>query len=197
MTCARARLANARASAGRRQDPRPGRWPEAAQREIVAFSDANVQWEAGRAAAACRGCRGSAGRLTFAGRSASKRARGGGTQPGGRCCTGVRYEMALRSLESRIRSRWRAATARSTAHPAGGVPVRLDPIMGPRPVGPVQHGQARVWRAVYASEAHAKRVDGSDDRGASRARKRRFEQSHVADRCCAAGCCRRGRYDLV
>jgi glycosyltransferase involved in cell wall biosynthesis len=116
------------------------------QREIVAFSDANVQWEP----AALR-------RLVapFAdpqvgyvcGDVSFVNERGTNQE-------GVywRYEMALRSLESRVRS----VTGGNGAIYATRREAYLfvDPIMGHDlsfPFNMVKHG----WRAVYASDAHA------------------------------------------
>ena len=73
-----------------------------------------------------------------------------------------RYEMALRSLESRLRSVTGGngaiyATRRETY-------LEVDPIMGHDlsfPFNMVKRG----WRAVYAPDAHAHREDGPHDRG--------------------------------
>ncbi|HEV7178123.1 MAG TPA: glycosyltransferase family 2 protein [Solirubrobacteraceae bacterium] len=116
------------------------------QRDIVAFSDANVQWEP----AALRKlvapfidpqvgyvC----GDVSFVNERGTNQ-------------EGVywRYEMALRSLESRVRS----VTGGNGAIYATRREAYLfvDPIMGHDlsfPFNMVKHG----WRAVYASDAHA------------------------------------------
>jgi cellulose synthase/poly-beta-1,6-N-acetylglucosamine synthase-like glycosyltransferase len=116
------------------------------QREIVAFSDANVQWEPSalrrlvapfadpRVGYVC-------GDVSFVNERGTNQ-------------EGVywRYEMALRSLESRVRS----VTGGNGAIYATRREAYLfvDPIMGHDlsfPFNMVKHG----WRAVYASDAHA------------------------------------------
>jgi cellulose synthase/poly-beta-1,6-N-acetylglucosamine synthase-like glycosyltransferase len=116
------------------------------QREIVAFSDANVQWEPAalqrlvapfadpRVGYVC-------GDVSFVNERGTNQ-------------EGVywRYEMALRSLESRVRS----VTGGNGAIYATRREAYLfvDPIMGHDlsfPFNMVKHG----WRAVYASDAHA------------------------------------------
>jgi glycosyltransferase involved in cell wall biosynthesis len=116
------------------------------QREIVAFSDANVQWEPPalrrlvapftdpRVGYVC-------GDVSFVNERGTNQ-------------EGVywRYEMALRSLESRVRS----VTGGNGAIYATRREAYLfvDPIMGHDlsfPFNMVKHG----WRAVYASDAHA------------------------------------------
>ena len=116
------------------------------QREIVAFSDANVQWEPAalrrlvapfanpRVGYVC-------GDVSFVNER--------GTNQEGMYW---RYEMALRSLESRVRS----VTGGNGAIYATRREAYLfvDPIMGHDlsfPFNMVKHG----WRAVYASDAHA------------------------------------------
>ena len=116
------------------------------QSEIVAFSDANVQWEPAalrrlvapftdpRVGYVC-------GDVSFVNERGTNQ-------------EGVywRYEMALRSLESRVRS----VTGGNGAIYATRREAYLfvDPIMGHDlsfPFNMVKHG----WRAVYASDAHA------------------------------------------
>jgi glycosyltransferase involved in cell wall biosynthesis len=116
------------------------------QRQIVAFSDANVQWEPvalrrlvapfadPRVGYVC-------GDVSFVNERGTNQ-------------EGVywRYEMALRSLESRVRS----VTGGNGAIYATRREAYLfvDPIMGHDlsfPFNMVKHG----WRAVYASDAHA------------------------------------------
>ena len=116
------------------------------QSEIVAFSDANVQWESAalrrlvapfvdpRVGYVC-------GDVSFVNERGTNQ-------------EGVywRYEMALRSLESRVRS----VTGGNGAIYATRREAYLfvDPIMGHDlsfPFNMVKHG----WRAVYASDAHA------------------------------------------
>jgi glycosyltransferase involved in cell wall biosynthesis len=116
------------------------------QREVVAFSDANVQWEPAalrrlvapfadpRVGYVC-------GDVSFVNERGTNQ-------------EGVywRYEMALRSLESRVRS----VTGGNGAIYATRREAYLfvDPIMGHDlsfPFNMVKHG----WRAVYASDAHA------------------------------------------
>jgi cellulose synthase/poly-beta-1,6-N-acetylglucosamine synthase-like glycosyltransferase len=116
------------------------------QRELVAFSDANVQWEPAalrrlvapfadpRVGYVC-------GDVSFVNERGTNQ-------------EGVywRYEMALRSLESRVRS----VTGGNGAIYATRREAYLfvDPIMGHDlsfPFNMVKHG----WRAVYASDAHA------------------------------------------
>jgi cellulose synthase/poly-beta-1,6-N-acetylglucosamine synthase-like glycosyltransferase len=116
------------------------------QREIVAFSDANVQWDPAalrrlvapfadpRVGYVC-------GDVSFVNERGTNQ-------------EGVywRYEMALRSLESRVRS----VTGGNGAIYATRREAYLfvDPIMGHDlsfPFNMVKHG----WRAVYASDAHA------------------------------------------
>ena len=116
------------------------------QREIVAFSDANVQWEPAalrrlvapftdpRVGYVC-------GDVSFVNERGTNQ-------------EGVywRYEMALRSLESRVRS----VTGGNGAIYATRREAYLfvNPIMGHDlsfPFNMVKHG----WRAVYASDAHA------------------------------------------
>lgn len=116
------------------------------QREFVAFSDANVQWEPAalrrlvapfadpRVGYVC-------GDVSFVNERGTNQ-------------EGVywRYEMALRSLESRVRS----VTGGNGAIYATRREAYLfvDPIMGHDlsfPFNMVKHG----WRAVYASDAHA------------------------------------------
>jgi cellulose synthase/poly-beta-1,6-N-acetylglucosamine synthase-like glycosyltransferase len=116
------------------------------QRDIVAFSDANVQWEPAalrklvapfidpRVGYVC-------GDVSFVNERGTNQ-------------EGVywRYEMALRSLESRVRS----VTGGNGAIYATRREAYLfvDPIMGHDlsfPFNMVKHG----WRAVYASDAHA------------------------------------------
>ncbi len=116
------------------------------QHEIVAFSDANVQWEPAalqrlvapftdpRVGYVC-------GDVSFVNERGTNQ-------------EGVywRYEMALRSLESRVRS----VTGGNGAIYATRREAYLfvDPIMGHDlsfPFNMVKHG----WRAVYASDAHA------------------------------------------
>ena len=116
------------------------------QREIVAFSDANVQWEPAalrrlvapftdpRVGYVC-------GDVSFVNERGTNQ-------------EGIywRYEMALRSLESRVRS----VTGGNGAIYATRREAYLfvDPIMGHDlsfPFNMVKHG----WRAVYASDAHA------------------------------------------
>ncbi len=116
------------------------------QCEIVAFSDANVQWEPAalrrlvapftdpRVGYVC-------GDVSFVNERGTNQ-------------EGVywRYEMALRSLESRVRS----VTGGNGAIYATRREAYLfvDPIMGHDlsfPFNMVKHG----WRAVYASDAHA------------------------------------------
>jgi glycosyltransferase involved in cell wall biosynthesis len=116
------------------------------EREIVAFSDANVQWEPAalrrlvapftdpRVGYVC-------GDVSFVNERGTNQ-------------EGVywRYEMALRSLESRVRS----VTGGNGAIYATRREAYLfvDPIMGHDlsfPFNMVKHG----WRAVYASDAHA------------------------------------------
>jgi glycosyltransferase involved in cell wall biosynthesis len=116
------------------------------QRDIVAFSDANVQWEPAalrrlvapfadpRVGYVC-------GDVSFVNER--------GTNQEGMYW---RYEMALRSLESRVRS----VTGGNGAIYATRREAYLfvDPIMGHDlsfPFNMVKHG----WRAVYASDAHA------------------------------------------
>jgi len=119
---------------------------KSSQREIVAFSDANVQWQPvalrrlvapfadSRVGYVC-------GDVSFVNERGSNQ-------------EGVywRYEMALRSLESRVRS----VTGGNGAIYATRREAYLfvDPIMGHDlsfPFNMVKHG----WRAVYASDAHA------------------------------------------
>jgi cellulose synthase/poly-beta-1,6-N-acetylglucosamine synthase-like glycosyltransferase len=116
------------------------------QRELVAFSDANVQWQPAalrrlvapfadpRVGYVC-------GDVSFVNERGTNQ-------------EGVywRYEMALRSLESRVRS----VTGGNGAIYATRREAYLfvDPIMGHDlsfPFNMVKHG----WRAVYASDAHA------------------------------------------
>jgi glycosyltransferase involved in cell wall biosynthesis len=116
------------------------------QREVVAFSDANVQWQPAalrrlvapfadpRVGYVC-------GDVSFVNERGTNQ-------------EGVywRYEMALRSLESRVRS----VTGGNGAIYATRREAYLfvDPIMGHDlsfPFNMVKHG----WRAVYASDAHA------------------------------------------
>jgi cellulose synthase/poly-beta-1,6-N-acetylglucosamine synthase-like glycosyltransferase len=116
------------------------------QREFVAFSDANVQWEPAalrrlvapfadpRVGYVC-------GDVSFVNERGTNQ-------------EGVywRYEMALRSLESRVRS----VTGGNGAIYATRREAYLfvDPIMGHDlsfPFNMVKHG----WRAVYATDAHA------------------------------------------
>jgi cellulose synthase/poly-beta-1,6-N-acetylglucosamine synthase-like glycosyltransferase len=116
------------------------------QRELVAFSDANVQWEPAalrrlvapfadpRVGYVC-------GDVSFVNERGTNQ-------------EGVywRYEMALRSLESRVRS----VTGGNGAIYATRREAYLfvDPIMGHDlsfPFNMVKHG----WRAVYATDAHA------------------------------------------
>jgi cellulose synthase/poly-beta-1,6-N-acetylglucosamine synthase-like glycosyltransferase len=116
------------------------------QREIVAFSDANVQWEPAAlrrlvAPFADRGVGYVCGDVSFVNERGTNQ-------------EGVywRYEMALRSLESRVRS----VTGGNGAIYATRREAYLfvDPIMGHDlsfPFNMVKHG----WRAVYASDAHA------------------------------------------
>jgi glycosyltransferase involved in cell wall biosynthesis len=116
------------------------------QREIVAFSDANVQWEPvalRRLVAAFADPRVGyvCGDVSFVNERGTNQ-------------EGVywRYEMALRSLESRVRS----VTGGNGAIYATRREAYLfvDPIMGHDlsfPFNMVKHG----WRAVYASDAHA------------------------------------------
>ncbi|HEX4671734.1 MAG TPA: glycosyltransferase [Solirubrobacteraceae bacterium] len=119
---------------------------ERSQREIVAFSDANAQWQPAalrrlvapfadpRVGYVC-------GDVSFVNERGTNQ-------------EGVywRYEMALRSLESRVRS----VTGGNGAIYATRREAYLfvDPIMGHDlsfPFNMVKHG----WRAVYASDAHA------------------------------------------
>jgi cellulose synthase/poly-beta-1,6-N-acetylglucosamine synthase-like glycosyltransferase len=116
------------------------------EREIVAFSDANVQWEPEalrrlvapfadpRVGYVC-------GDVSFVNERGTNQ-------------EGVywRYEMALRALESRVRSvtggNGAIYATRREAY------MFVDPIMGHDlsfPFNMVKHG----WRAVYASDAHA------------------------------------------
>jgi Glycosyltransferase like family 2 len=116
------------------------------EREIVAFSDANVQWESealrrlvapftdSRVGYVC-------GDVSFVNERGTNQ-------------EGVywRYEMALRALESRVRSvtggNGAIYATRREAY------MFVDPIMGHDlsfPFNMVKHG----WRAVYASDAHA------------------------------------------
>ena len=116
------------------------------QREIVAFSDANVQWEPAAlrqlvAAFADPRVGYVCGDVSFVNERGTNQ-------------EGVywRYEMALRSLESRVRS----VTGGNGAIYATRREAYLfvDPIMGHDlsfPFNMVKHG----WRAVYASDAHA------------------------------------------
>jgi glycosyltransferase involved in cell wall biosynthesis len=116
------------------------------QREIVAFSDANVQWEP----AALRRLVApfADGRVGYVCGDVSFVNERGTNQEG----VYWRYEMALRSLESRVRS----VTGGNGAIYATRREAYLfvDPIMGHDlsfPFNMVKHG----WRAVYASDAHA------------------------------------------
>ena len=116
------------------------------EREVVAFSDANVQWEPGAlrrlvAPFADPGVGYVCGDVSFVNER--------GTNQEGLYW---RYEMALRSLESRVRS----VTGGNGAIYATRREAYLfvDPIMGHDlsfPFNMVKHG----WRAVYASDAHA------------------------------------------
>jgi glycosyltransferase involved in cell wall biosynthesis len=116
------------------------------QREFVAFSDANVQWEP---AALRRLVAPFADpRVGYVCGDVSFLNERGTNQEG----VYWRYEMALRSLESRVRS----VTGGNGAIYATRREAYLfvDPIMGHDlsfPFNMVKHG----WRAVYASDAHA------------------------------------------
>jgi len=116
------------------------------QREIVAFSDANVQWDP---AALRRLVAPFADpRVGYVCGDVSFLNERGTNQEG----VYWRYEMALRSLESRVRS----VTGGNGAIYATRREAYLfvDPIMGHDlsfPFNMVKHG----WRAVYASDAHA------------------------------------------
>jgi cellulose synthase/poly-beta-1,6-N-acetylglucosamine synthase-like glycosyltransferase len=134
---------------------------ERARGEIVAFSDANVTWERDalrrliepfadpRVGYVCGDVRlvsQPADRRAARGRAASK---GAGTNQEGLYW---RYEMALRALESRVRSvtggNGAIYATRRDAY------VVVDPIMGHDlsfPFTMVKHG----WRAVYAPDARA------------------------------------------
>ncbi|MGZ4195599.1 MAG: glycosyltransferase family 2 protein [Solirubrobacteraceae bacterium] len=116
------------------------------QREIVAFSDANVQWEP--AALRRLVARFADPRVGYVCGDVSFVNERGTNQEG----VYWRYEMALRSLESRVRS----VTGGNGAIYATRREAYLfvDPIMGHDlsfPFNMVKHG----WRAVYASDAHA------------------------------------------
>ena len=116
------------------------------QREIVAFSDANVQWE--QAALRRLVAPFTDPRVGYVCGDVSFVNERGTNQEG----VYWRYEMALRSLESRVRS----VTGGNGAIYATRREAYLfvDPIMGHDlsfPFNMVKHG----WRAVYASDAHA------------------------------------------
>ena len=116
------------------------------ERELVAFSDANVQWEPGAlrrlvAPFADPSVGYVCGDVSFVNERGTNQ-------------EGVywRYEMALRALESRVRSvtggNGAIYATRREAY------MFVDPIMGHDlsfPFNMVKHG----WRAVYASDAHA------------------------------------------
>ncbi len=116
------------------------------QREIVAFSDANVQWEPAALRRLVAPFADS--RVGYVCGDVSFVNERGTNQEG----VYWRYEMALRSLESRVRS----VTGGNGAIYATRREAYLfvDPIMGHDlsfPFNMVKHG----WRAVYASDAHA------------------------------------------
>ena len=120
---------------------------ERARGEIVAFSDANALLGARRAAPAGRAVRRPARRLRLRAGHASSTS--GGTNQEG---VYWRYEMALRALESRLRS----VTGGNGAIYATRREAYLvvDPIMGHDlsfPFNMVKRG----WRAVYAPDARA------------------------------------------
>ncbi|MGZ4182388.1 MAG: glycosyltransferase [Solirubrobacteraceae bacterium] len=156
------------------------------QREIVAFSDANVQWEPAalrrlvapfadpRVGYVC-------GDVSFVNERGTNQ-------------EGVywRYEMALRSLESRVRS----VTGGNGAIYATRREAYLfvDPIMGHDlsfPFNMVKHG----WRAVYASDAHASEKMVPSIEGEF-ARKRRMS-SHMWPIVLRGGMLSPRGYDLV
>ena len=156
---------------------------ERARGEIVAFSDANVRWEPDALRRARSAVRRPRGRLRMWATCGSSTTRGTNQE-------GVywRYEMAVRALESRLRS----VTGGNGAIYATrrDVVPRRRPDHGPRPVVPVQHGQARLAArstrpAPDASEKMVPTIEGEF------ARKRRM-MSHgwpiVAAR---RACCRR------
>ena len=143
------RRPRARAPAGR-QDPRPGRGGGARRGEIVAFSDANATLGAGRAAAAGRAVRRSAGRLRVRRRPLRQRPR---HQPGG-AVLALRDGAALARVAAALGDR---RQRRDLRDPPRGLPGRR-PDHGPRPLVPVQHGQARMARAcTRRTRARARR----------------------------------------
>jgi cellulose synthase/poly-beta-1,6-N-acetylglucosamine synthase-like glycosyltransferase len=120
---------------------------ERASGEIVAFSDANASWE--RTALSRLVARFAEPRVGYVCGDVRFVDDGGTNQEG----LYWRYEMTLRSLESRLRS----VTGGNGAIYA----TRRD---GPRPLGPVQHGQARVARRLRA-DCQGDREDGPHARG--------------------------------
>ena len=135
-------------AAARRQDPRPGRRASSAPRgEIVAFSDANVTWEPDalrrlvapfadpRVGYVCGEVQ-----LVDAARD----------QPGGALLAlrdGAARARVARALGDRRQRR-------DLRHPARVLPGRR-PDHGPRPLVPVQHGQARLAAPCTCREARA------------------------------------------
>ena len=145
---------------------------ERASGEIVAFSDANVEWEPGALSALVAPFADpKVGYVCGDVRFVNER----GTNQEGLYW---RYEMALRSLESRLRSvtggNGAIYATRREAY------VVVDPIMGHDlsfPFNLVKRG----WLAVYAPAARATREDGPDDRGRVRAQAA-DDESRLADR---------------
>ena len=158
-TAARARAAGAdavlelpRGGKVRAQDAAVAR----ARGEIVAFSDANASWEPDAlqalvAAFADRRVGYVCGQVAFVNDA-------GANQEG----LYWRYEMALRALESQVRS----VTGGNGAIYATRREAYLDrrPDHGARPVLSVQHGQAWLARCLRARGA-GQREDGPHDRG--------------------------------
>ena len=146
---------------------------ERAQGEIVAFSDANVTWEPDALRRLVAPFADPAGRLRVR-RGALVDAPAASNQEG----LYWRYELALRALESRVRSVTGGngaiyATRRESY-------LVVDPIMGHDlsfPFNMVKRG----WLALYVPRGPGQREDGPDDRGRVRPQAA-DDEPHLADR---------------
>ena len=157
---------------------------ERASGEIVAFSDANAQWQPDAAAALLGAFRDP--RVAYA----CGQVRFVQAQPGGSNQEGLywRYEMCVRALESTLSS----ITAGNGAIYAlrRSAYIVVDPVMGHDLSLPFQMVK-RGLRAVYVPRALGAGEDGAVARRRVRAQAQ-DDEPHLADRAARQGCSRHG-----
>ncbi len=178
--CGRDRLAGARGGGGRRaratargKDPRPGRRRRASQRRDRGVLGRERDLGAGRAPAPRGAVQRCARRLRV--RRGTARGCRDGVKPGGPV-------LALRARAARARVARQIGhrrQRRDLRHPPRVLPGGR-PDHGPRPVVPVQHGQARLAGA-RRPRGPGEREDGPDARGRVRPQAP-HDEPHVADR---------------